>query len=67
LGSRSVTSPRAFSSVFEIDINTGLAGPSLGELGFVASSLAFVNVPEPTTDSLTCLLPLAHALCSTAS
>jgi DNA-binding beta-propeller fold protein YncE len=36
------------SSVFEIDINTGLAGPSLGELGFVASSLAFVNVPEPT-------------------
>lgn len=33
------------SSLFEIDPLTGLAGPSFGELGYIASSLAFV--PEP--------------------
>lgn len=38
------------SSLFEIDPATGLAGPSFGELGYIASSLAFV--PEPGAATL---------------
>ncbi len=44
------------SSLFEIDSTTGLAGPSFGELGYIASSLAFV--PEPGIAALCGALPV---------
>jgi DNA-binding beta-propeller fold protein YncE len=44
------------SSLFEIDITTGLAGPSLGEVGFIASSLAYI--PEPAVAGVPGLVAL---------